>query len=111
MARGTLEHPVRSLCIFALTALAVQLANAEASAAQSSGTLQVRVDPSGAGVPGAAVTATSANGVSNGGAADRTGLYRIGALPAGEYGVLLTFRPSNPFAADGFRSRRGAMRR
>lgn len=109
MARGTLERPVRSLYIFALTALAVQLANAEVSAAQSSGTLQVRVlDPSGAGVPDAAVTVTSANGVSNRGATDKTGLYRIDALPSGEYGVLVTVPAFEPFRSGRISIKEGA---
>jgi hypothetical protein len=73
--------------------LPAQTASGQAAGGRLEGQI---TDPSGAAIPGAAVTAQSADGIARNTSTDREGRYRFAALPYGSWTVRITspgFRP------------------
>ena len=80
-----------ALCLMTfLTFGTLQPVRAQTAATKSMGSLRGQVaDPSGAVIPQASLTVTSAAGVSFTGTSDPTGQYLIPGLPAGQYTVTV----------------------
>jgi hypothetical protein len=87
------------LLVFCLTVLSV-LSFLPLHAQTPTGTLRGQVaDPSGAVIPQAAVTATSATGATRTGTSDSGGQYSISGLPAGQYSVSVQAPGFTPFTS------------
>lgn len=87
-------------CVWLLVVLAVSVA----AQAQQTGTIRgIVTDPDAAVVPGATITATSADGKSVSGQSKGDGSYSISSVPAGTYSVTVTMPGFASFVKMGVR--------
>ena len=104
ISRGELLNRLLAFCLTTLLFFSgissLQRALAQTATVAVTGTLRGQVaDPSGAVIPQASLTVTSAAGVSRTGTSDATGQYAIPGLPPGQYTVTVQATGFSPFTS------------